>query len=63
MFLGSSLSSALAGQGMLTSMLQNLYSISTARIFSLGAVCGNVFASPNAQQVMRGIDLIDNDKG
>jgi triose/dihydroxyacetone kinase / FAD-AMP lyase (cyclizing) len=32
-------------------------------ILSLGAVCGNVFASPNAQQVKRGIDLIDNDIG
>ncbi|KAF9563069.1 dihydroxyacetone kinase [Agrocybe pediades] len=28
-----------------------------------GAVCGNVFASPNASQVRRGIELIDNDKG
>ncbi|KAJ8694713.1 hypothetical protein PTI98_007365 [Pleurotus ostreatus] len=27
------------------------------------AVCGNVFASPNASQVRRGIDLVDNDKG
>ncbi|KAF8817412.1 dihydroxyacetone kinase [Phlegmacium glaucopus] len=29
----------------------------------MSAVCGNVFASPNAQQVRRGIDLIDNDRG
>ncbi|KAF9460518.1 Dak1 domain-containing protein [Collybia nuda] len=28
-----------------------------------GAVCGNVFASPNASQVRRGIDLVENDKG
>ncbi|GLB43410.1 putative dihydroxyacetone kinase [Lyophyllum shimeji] len=28
-----------------------------------GAVCGNVFASPNASQVLRGIELVDNDKG
>ncbi|KAF8966336.1 dihydroxyacetone kinase 1 [Flammula alnicola] len=28
-----------------------------------GAVCGNIFASPNASQVRRGIDLVDNDKG
>ncbi|KAG5645704.1 hypothetical protein DXG03_005399 [Asterophora parasitica] len=28
-----------------------------------GAVCGNVFASPNASQVRRGIELVDNDKG
>ncbi|KAF4594267.1 Dihydroxyacetone kinase 2 [Pleurotus pulmonarius] len=27
------------------------------------AVCGNIFASPNASQVRRGIDLVDNDKG
>ncbi|TFK39853.1 Dak1 domain-containing protein [Crucibulum laeve] len=27
------------------------------------AVCGSVFASPNASQVRHGIDLIDNDKG
>ncbi|KAL4063120.1 Dak1 domain-containing protein [Scleroderma citrinum] len=27
------------------------------------AVCGSVFASPNASQVRRAIDLIDNDKG
>ncbi|XP_006461851.1 hypothetical protein AGABI2DRAFT_222826 [Agaricus bisporus var. bisporus H97] len=27
------------------------------------AVCGNVFASPSAGQVRRGIDLIDNEKG
>nr|AFO55210.1 dihydroxyacetone kinase [Moniliophthora perniciosa] len=27
------------------------------------AVCGNVFASPNASQVRRGIDLVHNDKG
>lgn len=27
------------------------------------AVCGNVFASPNASQVRRGIELVDNDKG
>ncbi|KAK7056354.1 hypothetical protein VNI00_002908 [Paramarasmius palmivorus] len=27
------------------------------------AVCGNVFASPNASQVRRGIDLVQNDKG
>ncbi|KAG6908783.1 hypothetical protein DXG01_003312 [Tephrocybe rancida] len=29
----------------------------------VGAVCGSVFASPNASQVRRGIDLVDNDKG
>ncbi|KAF8906238.1 Dak1 domain-containing protein [Gymnopilus junonius] len=28
-----------------------------------GAVCGNVFASPNASQVRRGVELLDNDKG
>uniref|UniRef100_A0A8H8CIP2 Dihydroxyacetone kinase n=1 Tax=Psilocybe cubensis TaxID=181762 RepID=A0A8H8CIP2_PSICU len=28
-----------------------------------GAVCGNIFASPNASQVMRGVELLDNDKG
>ncbi|RDB15774.1 Dihydroxyacetone kinase 1 [Hypsizygus marmoreus] len=28
-----------------------------------GAVCGSVFASPNASQVRRGIELVDNDKG
>ncbi|KAF8637581.1 hypothetical protein AX17_002650 [Amanita inopinata Kibby_2008] len=28
-----------------------------------GAVCGNIFASPNASQVGRAIDLVDNDKG
>ncbi|KDR80673.1 hypothetical protein GALMADRAFT_135800 [Galerina marginata CBS 339.88] len=28
-----------------------------------GAVCGNIFASPNASQVRRGIELLDNDKG
>ncbi|KAF8891150.1 Dak1 domain-containing protein [Mucidula mucida] len=27
------------------------------------AVCGNVFASPNASQVRRGIDLVENDAG
>ncbi|KAJ8487387.1 hypothetical protein ONZ45_g14362 [Pleurotus djamor] len=27
------------------------------------AVCGNIFASPNASQVRKGIDAIDNDKG
>ncbi|OCH87380.1 dihydroxyacetone kinase [Obba rivulosa] len=27
------------------------------------AVCGNVFASPNASQVRRGIDLCENEKG
>jgi triose/dihydroxyacetone kinase / FAD-AMP lyase (cyclizing) len=27
------------------------------------AVCGNVFASPNASQVRRGIDLVSNEKG
>ncbi|RXW21663.1 hypothetical protein EST38_g4183 [Candolleomyces aberdarensis] len=27
------------------------------------AVCGNIFASPNASQVRRGIDLVDNTKG
>ncbi|EGN96653.1 hypothetical protein SERLA73DRAFT_111299 [Serpula lacrymans var. lacrymans S7.3] len=27
------------------------------------AVCGNVFASPSSNQVKRGIDLVDNDKG
>lgn len=27
------------------------------------AVCGNVFASPNATQVKRGIDLVGSDKG
>ncbi|KAH8108337.1 dihydroxyacetone kinase [Phellopilus nigrolimitatus] len=27
------------------------------------AVCGNVFASPNATQVRRGIELVDNEKG
>ncbi|TFK51620.1 dihydroxyacetone kinase [Heliocybe sulcata] len=27
------------------------------------AVCGSVFASPNAVQVRRGIDLVDNEKG
>jgi hypothetical protein len=29
----------------------------------LGAVCGNVFASPSAAQVRRGIELLDNEKG
>ncbi|KAG1746664.1 Dak1 domain-containing protein [Suillus paluster] len=29
----------------------------------VAAVCGNVFASPSAGQVRRGIDLIDNEKG
>ncbi|KAF7983385.1 hypothetical protein HWV62_22391 [Athelia sp. TMB] len=28
-----------------------------------GAVCGNIFASPNANQVRRGIDLLDNERG
>ena len=32
-------------------------------IYVLGAVCGLVFASPNASQVKRGIELVDNDKG
>ncbi|KAJ2930839.1 hypothetical protein H1R20_g6263, partial [Candolleomyces eurysporus] len=27
------------------------------------AVCGNIFASPNASQVRRGIELVDNTKG
>jgi len=27
------------------------------------AVCGNIFASPNASQVRRAIDLVDNDQG
>ncbi|KIY51925.1 dihydroxyacetone kinase [Fistulina hepatica ATCC 64428] len=29
----------------------------------VGAVCGSVFASPNASQVRRGIDLVENEKG
>ncbi|KJA28019.1 hypothetical protein HYPSUDRAFT_178135 [Hypholoma sublateritium FD-334 SS-4] len=29
----------------------------------IGAVAGNVFASPNASQVRRGIELVDNEKG
>ncbi|KAG5725447.1 Dihydroxyacetone kinase 1 [Termitomyces sp. T112] len=28
-----------------------------------GSVCGNIFASPNASQVRRAIELTDNDKG
>ncbi|KAF8887292.1 dihydroxyacetone kinase 1 [Infundibulicybe gibba] len=28
-----------------------------------GAVCGNIFASPSASQVRRGIDLVSNDRG
>lgn len=27
------------------------------------AVCGNIFASPNASQVKRGIDLVGSEKG
>lgn len=27
------------------------------------AVCGNVFASPNTNQIKKGLELIDNDKG
>jgi hypothetical protein len=29
----------------------------------VAAVCGAVFASPNASQIRRGIDLVDNEKG
>ncbi|TFK75036.1 dihydroxyacetone kinase 1 [Pluteus cervinus] len=28
-----------------------------------GAICGNIFASPNASQVRRAIDFVDNEKG
>jgi len=27
------------------------------------AVCGNIFSSPNANQVRRGIELVENEKG
>ena len=30
---------------------------------SSAAVCGNIFASPNASQISRGIDLVDNKNG
>jgi hypothetical protein len=30
---------------------------------AIAAICGNIFASPNASQVRRGIDLVENDKG
>ena len=33
------------------------------RIVCIAAVCGNVFASPNAGQVKKGIELVDNDQG
>lgn len=36
---------------------------SEALTFYTGAVCGNIFASPNAKQVRNAIDLVDNDKG
>lgn len=30
---------------------------------SSAAVCGNIFSSPNANQVRRGIELVENEKG
>lgn len=49
------------GQGMLTGT-HALFTQNYSHC-CIGAVCGNIFASPNASQVRRGINLIHNNKG
>lgn len=52
-----------SGQGILTGTLPSFFGTLSYLITLIGAVAGNVFASPNASQVRRGIEMLDNEKG
>lgn len=50
------------GRGMLTGKYNTGVCVTYLTLKS-GAICGNIFASPSAQQVKRGIEYVDNEQG
>lgn len=58
----ASMLTARPGRGMLTGKYNTGVCVTYLTLKS-GAICGNIFASPSAQQVKRGIEYVDNEQG